>query len=107
MKNLWFHLMPYQELPDDFKQKHSSVWVDIDSSLYDPAAGHRLYHEYIDELVYAAQAGFDGICVNEHHANAFEDCKPYCASLDATNFYMGPVCTRLRTLPSSIFLSLG
>ena len=33
MKFLWFHLMPYKELPDDFKDKHPSVWVDIHSSL--------------------------------------------------------------------------
>ena len=38
---------------------------------------------------------------NEHHANAYEDCRPYCASLDATNYYMGPVCTRLRTSTSN------
>lgn len=71
MKVLWFHLMPYQDLPDNFKQQHNSIWVDIDPALFDPRAGHRLYHEYIDELVHAAQAGFDGICVNEHHANGY------------------------------------
>jgi len=71
MKVLWFHLMPYQDLPDDFKQRHNSIWVDIDPGLFDPHAGHRLYHEYIDELVHAAQAGFDGVCVNEHHANGY------------------------------------
>ena len=71
MKVLWFHLMPYQDLPDDFKQKHNSVWVDIDPALYNPEIGHRLYHEYIDELVHASKVGFDGICVNEHHANGY------------------------------------
>lgn len=29
MKLCWFHLMPYTELPDDFAEKHNSVWVDI------------------------------------------------------------------------------
>ena len=33
MKLMWFHLMPYTELPDDFNKKHPSVWVDIHSSL--------------------------------------------------------------------------
>ena len=28
MKFHWFHLMPYPYLPDDFKQKYHSVWVD-------------------------------------------------------------------------------
>ena len=31
MKLLWFHLMPYTELPDDFRDNHPSVWVDIHS----------------------------------------------------------------------------
>ena len=35
VKLLWFHLMPYPELPEDFNQKHRSVWVDIDPGLFD------------------------------------------------------------------------
>lgn len=71
MKLLWFHLMPYTDLPDDFKERHPSVWVDIDPALFDPAKGHRMYHEFMDELEHAAEAGFDGVCVNEHHQNAY------------------------------------
>jgi len=71
MKALWFHLMPYPDLKPDFKQKHNSVWVDLDPGMFNPEIGHRAYNEYIDELVYAANAGFDGVCVNEHHANAY------------------------------------
>ncbi|HEV2571933.1 MAG TPA: LLM class flavin-dependent oxidoreductase [Beijerinckiaceae bacterium] len=71
MKVLWFHLMPYQDLPADFKDKHNSVWVDIDPGLFDPLRGHQHYHEYMDQLEYAAKAGFHGICVNEHHSNAY------------------------------------
>ena len=37
MKLLWFHLMPYTDLPADFREKHPSVWVDIDPALFDPA----------------------------------------------------------------------
>ncbi len=37
MKLLWFHFMAYTDLPDDFKQKHPSVWVDIDPKFFDPA----------------------------------------------------------------------
>ena len=48
MKFTWFHLMPYRFLPDDFKQKYRSVWVDIPRSLYDPKIGHQLYNEYLD-----------------------------------------------------------
>ncbi len=71
MRLLFFHLMPYTDLPDDFKEKHSSVWVDIDSRLLDPQRVHVIYNEFMDELEFAAEVGFDGICVNEHHANGY------------------------------------
>jgi alkanesulfonate monooxygenase SsuD/methylene tetrahydromethanopterin reductase-like flavin-dependent oxidoreductase (luciferase family) len=68
----FFHLMPYPDLPDDFRQRYHGVWVDLPSSeLYDPVRGHQVYNEYLDELEYADQLGFDGICVNEHHQNAY------------------------------------
>lgn len=71
MKVHWFHLMPYAYLPDDFKQRYRSVWVDVPSDLFDPERCHGLYQDYLDELEYAEQVGFDGLCVNEHHANAY------------------------------------
>ncbi len=71
MKFHWFHLMSYPDLPDDFREKNRSVWVDVDPNLYDPEVGHHAYNEYLDELEYAGQMGFDGICVNEHHQNAY------------------------------------
>jgi len=63
--------MPYTRLPDDFAEKHPSVWVDIDSRLFDPAVAHELYNEFMDELEHAAEMGFDGVCVNEHHQNGY------------------------------------
>jgi alkanesulfonate monooxygenase SsuD/methylene tetrahydromethanopterin reductase-like flavin-dependent oxidoreductase (luciferase family) len=71
MKLLWFHLMPYMQLPDDFAERHASVWVDIDSRLFDPAQAHGMYNDFMDELEFAAEMGFDGICVNEHHQNGY------------------------------------
>ncbi len=71
MKLMWFHLMPYTELPDDFRDNHPSVWVDIHSSLFDPKRAHHMYNDFMDELEYAAQCGFDAICVNEHHSNGY------------------------------------
>jgi alkanesulfonate monooxygenase SsuD/methylene tetrahydromethanopterin reductase-like flavin-dependent oxidoreductase (luciferase family) len=71
MKLMWFHLMPYTELPDDFRQKHPSVWVDIHSSLFDPKRAHHMYNDFMDEMEYAAECGFDAICVNEHHSNGY------------------------------------
>ena len=34
MKFHWFHLMPYPDLPEDFREKYRSVWVDVPSHLY-------------------------------------------------------------------------
>jgi alkanesulfonate monooxygenase SsuD/methylene tetrahydromethanopterin reductase-like flavin-dependent oxidoreductase (luciferase family) len=71
MKIGWFHLMPYRFLPDDFEQRYRSVWVDPPHDLFDPEKTSGLYHEFLDELEFAEQAGFDGLCVNEHHNNAY------------------------------------
>src|SRR5438105_2371003 len=72
MKFHWFHLMPYPYLPDDFKQRYRSVWVDPPAAeLYDPVKGHQVYNDYLDQLEFAELAGFDGICVNEHHQNGY------------------------------------
>jgi alkanesulfonate monooxygenase SsuD/methylene tetrahydromethanopterin reductase-like flavin-dependent oxidoreductase (luciferase family) len=63
-----FHLMPYGHLPASYE---GPAWVTCPNRLYDPARGHELYNRYIDELVHAETLGFDGVCVNEHHANAY------------------------------------
>ena len=66
-----FHLCPYRELPADFREKYRSVWVDVPSHLFDPRTAQRLYNQTLDELRFAAEMGYDGICVNEHHQNAY------------------------------------
>ncbi len=71
MKLLWFHLMPYTDLPSDFVERHPSVWVDIDPALFDATKAHAMYNDFMDELEAAAELGFDGICVNEHHQNGY------------------------------------
>ena len=71
MKISMFHLMPYRELPEDFDERYRSVWVDVPSELFDPLAAHRMYNDTLDELEQAAASGFDGVCVNEHHQNAY------------------------------------
>ncbi len=71
MKFTWFNLMPWPYLPDDFREKNHSVWVDIPNTLYDPQKGHHVYHEYMDQLEYAESLGFDGIGCNEHHQNGY------------------------------------
>ena len=71
MRFIWFNLMPWPHLPEDFREKYRSVWVDIPSSLYDPVRGHAVYNDYLDQLEFAETVGFDGLGVNEHHANAY------------------------------------
>ncbi|MEO5640212.1 MAG: LLM class flavin-dependent oxidoreductase [Sphingomicrobium sp.] len=71
MRFLWFHLMPYKGLPEDFKEKNESIWVSLGTKDADPKLLHDYYNEYMDELEFAAECGFDAICVNEHHGNAY------------------------------------
>jgi alkanesulfonate monooxygenase SsuD/methylene tetrahydromethanopterin reductase-like flavin-dependent oxidoreductase (luciferase family) len=71
MQFFCFHLMPWDRLPDDFEKRYESAWTWIPNSLYDPAHGNQLYNRYLDELIYAEELGFDGVCINEHHQNAY------------------------------------
>jgi hypothetical protein len=72
MKISAFHLMPHRELPPDFEQRYESVWVTPPWwELADAARVGQYYNWTLDELLYAARAGFDGVCTNEHHQNAY------------------------------------
>lgn len=68
MRFFMFHLMPWDGLPASYE---GPAWVTCPNSHYDPVHGGELYNRYIDELVRAEALGFDGVCVNEHHANAY------------------------------------
>jgi alkanesulfonate monooxygenase SsuD/methylene tetrahydromethanopterin reductase-like flavin-dependent oxidoreductase (luciferase family) len=71
MRFFFFHLMSWPFLPEDFEQNYDSAWIWCPNTLFDPARGGELYNEYIDTLVLAEELGFDGVCVNEHHQNAY------------------------------------
>jgi len=71
MKLEMFHLCPYRLLPKDFRERYRSVWVDVPSHLFDGRAAETIYNDTLDELKFAAEMGYDGICVNEHHQNAY------------------------------------
>jgi hypothetical protein len=60
---VWFNLMPWPDLPEDFREKYRSVWVDIPSKLYDPVRGHEVYNTYLDQLEFVESVGY--------HANAY------------------------------------
>ena len=68
MRFFSFHLMPYPALPPDYD---GPAWVTCPNELFDPVLGGELYNRYIDDLVRAEELGFDGVCVNEHHQNAY------------------------------------
>jgi alkanesulfonate monooxygenase SsuD/methylene tetrahydromethanopterin reductase-like flavin-dependent oxidoreductase (luciferase family) len=71
VKFVYFHLMPYPYLPDDFDESYPSPSLTFPNKFFDRELGNRLYHRYLDELEYAEQLGFDGIGVNEHHQSAY------------------------------------
>ncbi|MDX3906339.1 MAG: LLM class flavin-dependent oxidoreductase [Pigmentiphaga sp.] len=71
MKFFNFHLMPYRHADLEAIQKNGSAWVTFSNSHYDPKLGAELYHEYLDQMEYADQLGFDGVCLNEHHQTAY------------------------------------
>jgi alkanesulfonate monooxygenase SsuD/methylene tetrahydromethanopterin reductase-like flavin-dependent oxidoreductase (luciferase family) len=71
MKFFGFHLMPWPYTSPEYVASGDSFWVTMSNSHYDPVRGHRLYERYLDELVAYDGAGFDGICVNEHHQTAY------------------------------------
>ena len=71
MKFFMIHLMPYTDIDLDYDKKHNSAWVTLPNAYFDPKKGPAMYNRFMDELVYADKVGFDGVCVNEHHQNAY------------------------------------
>ena len=71
MRVMSFHLMPYADLDLSVRDKYRSAWVVLPNSYFDPEKGHVLYNRYLDELELAAELGFDGVCINEHHQTAY------------------------------------
>jgi len=59
-----FHLMPWPYVEDEV------AWP-FSSDRFDPARGRALYETYLDQLVYAAELGFDAVAMNEHHYTAY------------------------------------
>src|SRR5215213_9904491 len=66
-----WHFMRWPDLDADFDANYASGWVTVPNSLFDPDKARGLYQEYIDELAYADEVGFDGVVLNEHHQNIY------------------------------------
>ena len=72
MKIACFHLMPYRDLDDDFEKKYPASWFSLPfSKVADRQKVSQYYNWTLDELIFAAESGFDGVCTNEHHQNAY------------------------------------
>ena len=71
MKFNFFHLMPYPSLPEDFDERFATPSLTYPNGQFDPQVGVEVYNRYLDELEYADELGYDGICVNEHHQSAY------------------------------------
>ena len=72
MQYYFFHLMSWPYLPADFDAElRLRLGLAAQHAFTTPSRAHDLYREYIDTLAFADELGFDGICVNEHHQNAY------------------------------------
>ncbi len=71
MKIFNFHLMPYAHADLDAIKQNGTAWLTYSNKHYDPVLGSKLYHEYLDQLCFADELGFDGVAVNEHHQTAY------------------------------------
>ena len=63
--------MPYAHVDLDAIARNGSAWVTFSNQNYDPEKGAELYHDYLDQMEFADQLGFDGVCLNEHHQTAY------------------------------------
>lgn len=72
MKILSFEQLAYRHLPDDFAQKYDSVVTTPYHKLVDRDLMHQDHMDYLDEMLYAARRGFDGIATTEHSQAAYD-----------------------------------
>jgi pimeloyl-ACP methyl ester carboxylesterase len=61
LQPLQFYFMHFMPYPDVAPGRPQGQWVDIPNRRFDPKIGHKLYKEYIDELVLADRLGYDGL----------------------------------------------
>ena len=67
---MYFTERPYRDVPEDEVIKNRGFFG-VPNRFFDREVGARLYNEYLDEMVYAEDVGFDAIMLNEHHGTPF------------------------------------
>jgi alkanesulfonate monooxygenase SsuD/methylene tetrahydromethanopterin reductase-like flavin-dependent oxidoreductase (luciferase family) len=60
----YFHLMPYAVVDEVDR------WP-VPHKMFDPAVGHDLYRQYLDQMELADELGFDWVGCNEHHSTPY------------------------------------
>jgi len=73
----YFSEMPHHEYPDAEGDKYPSLRLAFPNTFFSPEIAQRNYQRYLDEYDFAAQAGFDGLMINEHHST------PSCVNVSA------------------------
>lgn len=61
---------PYRGLTEEQVYEHGSYFT-YPNSAFDPELASDDYNAYLDQYVLAEKVGFDGVALNEHHANPF------------------------------------
>jgi alkanesulfonate monooxygenase SsuD/methylene tetrahydromethanopterin reductase-like flavin-dependent oxidoreductase (luciferase family) len=64
-KFCFFHLMPWTGIDES-----SEDWP-IANGPFDPVKGTELYREYLDQIAFAEECGFDWVGCNEHHFSPY------------------------------------
>lgn len=72
MKVTYFQQVPYRHLPSDFEHHYESVVTTPYHKLVEPELVVRAYRDALDECMFAARAGFDGIAITEHAQSSYD-----------------------------------
>src|SRR5262245_29061292 len=87
MHLMYFTEQPMSAYPEEEGRKFGATALMFSNQHFDPAAGSRLYNEYLDHYRLAENVGFDGIMLNEHHNAPFcmqAKCNVFASILAAT-----------------------
>ena len=71
MHIMMFSERPHSYIPEDVIIKNGMSYFGVPNTLFDAQKSSRLLNEYLDEMVYGEELGFDGVMLNEHHQTAF------------------------------------
>ena len=71
MHVMYFTEQPMSAYPADIGLETGHTALMFSNKHFDPAAGSRLYNEYLEQYIYAEEQGVEGIMLNEHHNAPF------------------------------------